>query len=394
MSKIEDMLKRLCPNGVERVSLQDCCDAIFSGGTPLTSHKEYYDGNIAWIRSGEIDFNRIYEADRNITIEGLGNSSAKIIRPKSVVMAMTGATVAKVATIEAEVSANQSVCALEPKECLNYRYLFFYLVDNYHQLKSRAQGALTSLNLQRIKKIEIPLPPLTIQREIVSVLDSFTTLIYKMKHEVELRKKQMEYYREKLICEQNYPLKAIGEIGDIDRGSGLQKKDFTESGIGCIHYGQIYTCLNSFCDKTLTFVMPKLAERLTKVHHGDLVIACTSENIEDVCKSVVWLGEEDIVTGGHACVLRHKESPKYISYCFQTLVFASQKTQFAYGVKVIDIKTDNIKKIEIPIPSISTQRSIVSTLDTFELYISKLERLITLREKQYAYYREKLLTFE
>lgn len=244
------------------------------------------------------------------------------------------------------------------------------------------------------KQIEIPIPDLSIQREIVSVLDSFTMLIDKMKQEVELRKKQIEYYREKLICEQNYPLKAIGEIGDIDRGSGLQKKDFTESGIGCIHYGQIYTRLNSFCDKTLTFVMPKLAERLTKVHHGDLVIACTSENIEDVCKSVVWLGEEDIVTGGHACVLRHKESPKYISYCFQTLVFASQKAQFAYGTKVIDMKTDKIKKIEIPIPSISTQRSIVSTLDPFEQYISKLERLITLREKQYAYYREKLLTFE
>lgn len=58
------------------------------------------------------------------------------------------------------------------------------------------------------------------------------------------------------------------------------------------------------------------------------------------------------------------------------------------------MKTDKIKKIEIPIPSISTQRSIVSTLDPFEQYISKLERLITLREKQYAYYREKLLTFE
>ena len=200
MNRINEMIRLQEYKNVKRIKLKDCCSAIFSGGTPLTSKEQYYDGNIPWIRSGEIDFNRIFRSERNISQEGLENSSAKLIRPKSVVMAMTGATVAKVATIEAEMAANQSVCALETNSQLDYRFLYFYLATKYLQLRNSAQGALTSLNLERIKNIEIPLPPLNIQKEIVSILDSFTSLIDKMKQEVEMRKKQMEYYREKLLA--------------------------------------------------------------------------------------------------------------------------------------------------------------------------------------------------
>lgn len=261
---------------------------------------------------------------------------------------------------------------------------------------SRTAFGVTRFNINKKKfaDIEIPLPPLAVQQEIVSVLDSFTSLIEKMKEEVALRKKQMEYYCDKLICEQGFPLKTINEIGILDRGSGLQKKDFKETGVGCIHYGQIYTQLHTFCKKPLNYVSPALAEKLTKVHSGDLIIACTSENVEDVCKSVVWLGDEDIVTGGHACVFRHHKNPNYIAYCFQTALFALQKQQYAYGAKVIDIRTEKLGLIKLPVPPLAQQRRIASTLDLFDTYIQKQERLIELRQKQYEYYRDKLLTFE
>ena len=375
MSKIEEMIKRLCPKGVERVSLQDCCDAIFSGGTPLTSHKEYYDGNIPWIRSGEIDFNRIYEADRNITIEGLGNSSAKMIRPKSVVMAMTGATVAKVATIEVEVSANQSVCALEPKDCLNYRYLFFYLVDNYHQLKSSAQGALTSLNLQRIKKIEIPIPDLSIQREIVSVLDSFTTLIDKMKQEVVLRKKQMENYRGMVFAKYKGEVQKMENFVLLKAGKTISSSELSE--------------------------IPNSEHRF-KCYGGNGIRGYASNFIYEgnyaiigrqgaLCGSVNWVNEKFYATE-HAviCFPKPNVESRFLYWLFVNSNLNQYKSQGAQP----GLAVSRLNELCFPIPSISTQRSIVSTLDAFEQYISKLERLITLREKQYAYYREKLLTFE
>lgn len=389
---------------MRKVRLKDI--GTFYSGLSGKSKKDFSDGNALLATYRNIFNNPVLNLDiKDTVVIGNGEKQNEV---------MYGDILFTGSSETPEEAGMSSVVMSEPKEkiylnsfCFGFRLNnIIEVLPSYmgHLLRSepvrkaisKTAFGVTRFNINKnfLSEIEIPLPPLTIQREIVSVLDSFTTLIDKMKQEVELRKKQMKYYREKLICEQNYPLESIGKIGEIDRGSGLQKKDFAESGIGCIHYGQIYTRLNSFCDKTLTFVTPKLAERLTKVHPGDLIIACTSENIEDVCKSVVWLGEEDIVTGGHACVLRHKENPKYISYCFQTADFALQKAQFAYGAKVIDIKTDNIKKISIPVPPLSTQRSIVSTLDAFEQYISKLERLITLREKQYVYYREKLLTFE
>lgn len=190
----------------------------------------------------------------------------------------------------------------------------------------------------------------------------------------------------------------MSEVGTFVRGNGLQKKDFTENGVGCIHYGQIYTRLSTFTNKTLTYCSEELAKKLTQVHYGDLIIACTSENVEDVCKCVAWLGKEDIVTGGHACVFSHHENPKYIAYLLQTENFFQQKKKYARGVKVIDIKIDDLQKISIPIPPLSEQQRIVDILDRFESLTTSLQSglpaEIAARRQQYEYYRDKLLTFK
>lgn len=192
--------------------------------------------------------------------------------------------------------------------------------------------------------------------------------------------------------------KKMSEVGTFIRGNGLQKKDFTESGVGCIHYGQIYTKFNTFTDKTLTYCSENVARKLTPVHPGDLIIACTSENVEDVCKTVAWLGKEDIVTGGHACVFSHHENPKYIAYLLQTENFFQQKKKYARGVKVIDIKVADLQKITLPIPSLEEQHRIVFILDRFESLTTSLQSglpaEIAARRQQYEHYRDKLLTFK
>lgn len=152
------------------------------------------------------------------------------------------------------------------------------------------------------------------------------------------------------LCPNGVEWKKLGEIGSIIRGNGLQKKDFTEKGVGCIHYGQIYTYYNTFTYSTKSFVAKGLADKLTKVNKGDVIIACTSENVEDVCKAVAWLGDDTIVTGGHACVFKHQENPKFISYYFQSEFFFQQKKKYARGTKVIDIKASDLEEIVIPTP--------------------------------------------
>ena len=101
----------------------------------------------------------------------------------------------------------------------------------------------------------------------------------------------------------------------------MQKKDFTQTGVGCIHYGQIYTHYGTYANRTKTFVSQEFAKKARKAKHGDLIIATTSENDEDVCKAVAWLGDEDIAISSDACFYTHSLEPKYVAYYFQTEQF-------------------------------------------------------------------------
>ena len=195
------------------------------------------------------------------------------------------------------------------------------------------------------------------------------------------------------LCPDGVEYKPLGEVGTFTRGNGLQKKDFTESGVGCIHYGQIYTYYGILAYETKSFVSSELSKKLLKVNPGDLVIACTSENVEDVGKAVAWLGKSEIVTGGHSVVFRHTLNPKYVAYFFQTQMFFSQKKRFAYGAKVIDIRTKDLARIVIPVPPLEVQEEIVKILDRFADYAAELQAELQARKQQYEYYRNLLLTF-
>lgn len=112
--------------------------------------------------------------------------------------------------------------------------------------------------------------------------------------------------------------RTLGQVGTFTRGNGLQKKDLSSEGVGCIHYGQIYTHYGVAATTTMSFVSPQLAQRLRHADPGDLVIATTSENDDDVCKAVAWLGDASIAVSGDAYVFSHALDPVYMSYFFQS----------------------------------------------------------------------------
>ncbi|WP_292981097.1 restriction endonuclease subunit S [Nitrosomonas sp.] len=191
--------------------------------------------------------------------------------------------------------------------------------------------------------------------------------------------------------------KALGEVGEFIRGGGLQKKDFTENGVGCIHYGQIYTHYGTYANKTKTYVSKDFFNKARKAKTGDLVIATTSENDEDVCKAVAWLGNEDIAVSSDACIYRNDLNPKFVSYFFQTERFQKQKRLHITGTKVRRVNADDLAKLLIPIPHPGEQARIVAILDKFDALTNSLTeglpREIELRQKQYEYYRDLLLSF-
>lgn len=189
----------------------------------------------------------------------------------------------------------------------------------------------------------------------------------------------------------------LGAIGKFIRGSGIQKADFVESGVGCIHYGQIHTHYGIWANETKSFIDSGLALRLRKARAGDLVVATTSEDDEAVAKAVAWLGDEDVAVSTDAYIFRHILNPKYVSYFFQTKLFQSQKKPHITGTKVRRISGDSLAKIRIPVPSDEEQERIVSILDKLDALVndlsSGLPAEIAARRQQYEHYRDRLLTF-
>ena len=379
---------------VEWKTIDDISNSVFAGGTPSTKHKNYYDGDIPWIRSGEIDFNTITKAERNITQEGYNNSSAKLIRKGSVVMAMTGATVAKSAIVEYETSANQSVCAIETDESIaNYKYVYFYLAKEYFKIKSSAQGALTSLNLAMIKQIEIPIPSLEEQTRIVGILDTFTATIDNLKEQIAQRRKQYEYYRDQLLDlegKEGVEMKALGEICDIFDGTH-QTPHYTESGIRFVSVENIKnlrasTKYISAQDYEVNYRVKPQRNDVLMTRIGD-VGSCAIINFDEPIAYYVSLS---LLRPNHDCVISN-----YMKYLLESQTGRREIRKRTLLTAVpLKINLGDIGKLVLPVPSLSDQRRIVSILDTFESSIQNLESQLKEREKQYEYYRNKLLTFE
>ncbi|WP_432777453.1 restriction endonuclease subunit S, partial (plasmid) [Actinobacillus pleuropneumoniae] len=255
----------------------------------------------------------------------------------------------------------------------------------------------------QMEKIRIPIPSLEIQEKIVKILDIFTeleaALEATLEAELSLRVKQYDYYRNDLLTfGDDVEWKTLGEVGELIRGNGLQKKDFTETGVPAIHYGQIYTYFGTFADKTKTFVSADLAKKLKKAQFGDVLIAGTSENLQDVMKPLGWLGGEIVFSGDMFAFRPNQEiNTKFLTYLLQTEDFQKYKERYAQGTKVIRMKSDNFLKYQIPIPPLATQQKIVEILDKFDHLTNSisegLPKEIELRRKQYEYYREQLLNF-
>ena len=158
----------------KRINIAGICINICSGGTPKSIYSEYYGGNIPWLNTKEVNFNRIYETEKMITLEGLENSSAKWIEKNSIIVAMYGATAGKCAISKIPLTTNQACCNLtiDPQKA-DYRFIFYALFNDYKRLSSLANGgAQQNLNTQRIKEFDIPYPAIEKQIEIADILSS------------------------------------------------------------------------------------------------------------------------------------------------------------------------------------------------------------------------------
>lgn len=395
---------------VEWRTIDEVSNKVSSGGTPATSNNSYYEnGNIPWLRTQEVDFKEIWDTDIKITEEGLNNSSAKWIPKNCVIVAMYGATVGKIAINKIPLTTNQACANIEVNpEIAHYRYVFHYLMSKYEYIKSLGSGSQTNINSQIVKKIRIPIPPLSVQTEIVKILDALTALTSELTSELTLRRKQYEYYREKLLSEEE-----LGKVGGewknlkdvlINLRTGLNpRNNFKLNTDGAESYYITVRELDSvnikITDKTdkISNQAREIIDKRSKLNIGDILFSGTGTIGKTAFISELprnW----NIKEGVYALTVNQEIiKPMYLLRLLQSEITKKQINNFVMGSTVKSISMADLKKVKILIPSLEEQQRIVSILDKFETLTNSITEGLPLAieqsQKRYEYYRELLLSF-
>ena len=244
----------------KEVRLGDVILHSCSGGTPKSNVSEYYDGEIPWLNTKEIDFNRIYQTERNITQKGLDNSSAKWIDEKCVIIAMYGATAGKIAINMIPLTTNQACCNLKVDDRLaDFRYIYYFLKKDFKFLASLANGgAQQNLNSQIIKDYVIKLPSLSIQKEI-------SDLLWTIDAKIETNNKLNEKLEEMA--------QAIFKSWFVDF-EPFKDKPFHETELGMIPEGWNVCCLGDITKQTKEKVgSNRFLKVLSPINTGELTLS-------------------------------------------------------------------------------------------------------------------------
>lgn len=276
------------------------------------------------------------------------------------------------------------------------------------QAKARANAVkLPQLSIGDTDKFEIPLPPIEVQTEIVRILDKFTSLEAELeaelKAELDCRKRQYEYYRDKLLSFENVggqevEWKKMSEVGTFIRGKRFVRTDIVEEGVPCIHYGDIYTYYGLTATKAKTYLKPEKAEKMNFASKNDVVIVGAGENNMDIGVGVAWLSDEEVAIHDACYIFKSKMNPRFVSHYLRGSNYHLQIRKYVCEGKICSISSKSIGLSLIPVPSLQEQERIATILDRFESLTTSLQSglpaEIAARRQQYEHYRDKLLTFK
>lgn len=413
MSKIEDLIKQYCPEGVDYKHLGEICsikgrigfrgytrnDQVNEGEGALSlSPSNIQEGQMDYSKGTYITWAKYEESPEIMTFDG------------DIIFCKT-ASVGKVALVKNlpyKATINPQLVVLKDIQC-NASYLAYVLGTDAVQSKVVSMagvGSVPNISQKALSELKIPLPPLPVQEEIVRILDTFTELQAELQTELqaELQARQLQYnfYRDQLLAfegRKDVEWKKLGEVAiEWYRGAGIKKDEVSIEGMPCIRYGEIHTTYNIWFDKCVSHTDETQQPTKKFAENGDVLFAITSEDIPMIGNSVAYLGKEIILVGGDIVVMKHNQNPRYLAYALSTSDAVMQKGKGKVKSKVVHTNVPSLKEIVIPIPSLEEQERIAYILDKFNSLVNDLSQglpaEIEARRQQYEYYRDKLLTFK
>jgi type I restriction enzyme S subunit len=385
MSKLKELIQKLCPNGVEYKTIKETVG--LNRGKRLTKSELLEESNTEFKYA-------VYHGSKDTPLGFYNNFNA----PKGTTIVVNTGGIGGVKYIDKDFWCSDGSFWLGKTNDINGKYLYYCLsgYEDYFYSKKRI-GGVPTIDKSVVENFSIPVPPLEVQEEIVHILDNFTELTAdltaELTAELTARKKQYEYYRNKLLSFTWIPLGVIGEIRMCKRVLKEQTSDFAE--IPFYKIGTFGKEPNAYISREL---FNEYKSKYSYPRIGEILISASGT----IGKAVIFDGQEAYFQDSNIVWVENDESQvlnKYLFYCYQIA-----KWKIAEGGTIQRLYNENLKKTLIPIPypndkekSLEEQRRIVSILDKFDALITSisegLPKEIELRRKQYEYYRNQLLSF-
>lgn len=376
MSKLQELIKELCPEGVEFRKLGEVCK-IFRGKR-LTTRDLHADGKYPVFHGG---------------IEPIGFYITNNREANSTMVINVGASAGTVGFCNKKFWSSDGCFCFTHNSILNQKYLFFVLQSIEPLIKSKVRKAgIPTLDNKEVERLIIPLPPLEVQNEIVRILDTFTSHAAELQAELQARKEQYEYYRNKLLTfDKDTKWERLGELVSFMNGKGHEK--YIEDNGKYIVVNSKFISTNGEVKKYSDLQISPLFKDMILMVMSDL------PNGKALAKCFI-VDEDNKYTLNQRIGAFTIKNTNIITTYFLFYILNRNKQLLTYdnGVDQTNLRKDNILNISIPIPSLSEQQRIVSILDKFESLVNDLSEglpaEIAAVQEQYEYYRNKLLTFK
>ena len=369
MSKINQLIQNLCPAGVEYKKLENVL--IIKNGR---DYKQFGDGNIPVYGSGGI----------MTYIDTAVYDKPSVLIPRKGSLDKLYYVDTPFWNVDTIFYTDIDTSLVEPK------YIYYYL-EGQHLERLNKAGGVPSLTQAVLNKVQLPVPPLEVQREIVRILDSFTLLTAELTAELTARKSQYEFYRRKLLTfDESIPQLQLRDVASFRNGKG-HEKNIADNGK--------YVVVNSKFISTNGQVIKNSDEQLSPLYFDDIAMVMSDLPNGRALAKCYLIDKDDKFTlnqriGGFHTLDENIVVTKYLFYILDR---NWQLLKYDNGVDQTNLKKDDILNISIPVPAIDVQKRLVYMLDNFDAICSDLNiglpAEIEARQKQYEYYRDVLLTY-
>jgi type I restriction enzyme S subunit len=359
---------------------------VAAGGTPSRNIPSYWNGDIPWVTTTEIDFGTITETEQHISLHGLKNSAAKLLRPGTLLMALygQGKTRGKVALLGIEATSNQACAAIVLSSEVSKPFVFHFLASRYDVIRGLSNsGSQENLNGVIVKSILIPLPPTKAEQEAIAGALSDADALIESLEQLVAKKRQIKHgaMQQLLTGQKRLPgftgeweTKRLGELGTFLKGSGVSKSQAMSGHLPCVRYGELYTRHNDYIKQFYSFISPEVALTATPLKRGDILFAGSGETKAEIGKCAGFVHETVAYAGGDIVILRtDRHDPLFLGYFLNTPEIARQKASRGQGDAVVHISGTALAELKGKFPKPDEQAAIAVVLSEMDAELAGLE---------------------